>query len=602
MFRSCLSKMGRHRERLWLFACLTVAAALFAQAVDYPLMNTWDDGVYVLDRPEVIDWWSASWSQRILTPDIGYPLPLPTFIYAHAHQWFGEYAVQVLRTLCIAVHLANALLIFRLVARWFGRRLGAVVASLWVVHPIVVESVTWATNLKTVLAAFFLLGAMNLWEGVREKADRSKTLRTYGAILVCFIAAAGCRPDAAIMPAVLATQCLLCERPAKSLRAHAVFLVPLTALAAGYLVFSDTGHGEIVERSVFFDEGLEATLARIFHALEIGTRNLIWPVDLHPAYFQHWREGILEALPGMAIATALVAIIVALLAAGRRRIAFAPLLAMVLYAPFSNVVFLPRFTADTYLYLVSFAALTTVLVILRLLIKVRAPGWLENSRMRAAGAVILVTLFAAYATLTWGQVQRWEDPIALWAPVIEEQPNVPRPYRHIGWEYARRGDFEEARSVLESGYDAFRASRDIPALFPEVLAKAGEPRRSAQISVEAIRHNRDVEALHYRVYLETLAAENLPLPDDRRVIEATDEAVEEYLERDEWLGEDASVSLALASYFLEQGRSKWAASFVQAALERAGESCAPWKLAERLSSQRRDALQLPPRPSHCASP
>lgn len=338
--RAWLPQMSARRAWLWLLGALIVAAALFAQAIDFSIIPTWDDGVYVAERPEVKDWWSASWRQRLITPEIGYPLPLPTFIYAHVHGWFGDSALRMLHLLSLGLHLVNSVLVFRLVGGWFGRRAGLIVASLWSIQPVVVESVVWMTNLKTVLAATFMLAAMVVFEGLRREADAAQKRRgAYLAIGVCFIAALGCRPDAAILPVLLAAQCLLSDDVIEPLRAHAALLAPLTVAGALYAALADTGHAQITERSVFFEEGLADLVVRLFHALEIATKNLAWPTDLHPAYFQEAGEGFEAAVVGLVILGALVALLVALLVRGRRRLAFPIVLAAILYAPFSNLVF-----------------------------------------------------------------------------------------------------------------------------------------------------------------------------------------------------------------------------------------------------------------------
>lgn len=259
---------------------------------------------------------------------------------------------------------------------------------------------------------------------------------------------------------------------------------------------------------------------------------------------------------------------------------------------------MPRFTADTYLYLVGFAALTVALGLVTAALRVVGQALLERRSARLVGAAVIVTVFALYASLTLPQVQRWEDPISLWAPTAEAYPHAPRPYRHVGWEYMRRGDYQKAREVLEGAYPTFAAARDIPAMLPEVLAKTGDPERAVEVSIEAIAENKKVEPIHHRVLLETLVGESVSLPGDEESVEATREAVEAYLDEEEWLAQE-NVDTGFAGYFLEQDRPELAVPFVELTFEADRPECVAWRLADRLPDEERAELDPPQRPSRC---
>ena len=59
-----------------------VIAVIYAQAWDFGALLYFDDRLYFVGRALVDDWWGAPWSDRLLTPDVGYPNPGPTAIYA----------------------------------------------------------------------------------------------------------------------------------------------------------------------------------------------------------------------------------------------------------------------------------------------------------------------------------------------------------------------------------------------------------------------------------------------------------------------------------------------------------------------------------------
>ena len=90
-------------------------------------------------------------------------------------------------------HAVNVALLFLLLTRatgFVGR--SAIVAALFAVHPLNVESVAWVAERKTVLCTFFLLLALGLSLGVISTAGVASTGGVSGATWVAVGTAAGC--------------------------------------------------------------------------------------------------------------------------------------------------------------------------------------------------------------------------------------------------------------------------------------------------------------------------------------------------------------------------------------------------------------------------
>ncbi len=590
--------LSQRQATIALTVILVVAGAVFSQAIAYGIIPSWDDGAFVVNRPEIQHWWSATWRQRLLTPEIGYPLPVPTFIYAHVEWLFGKQAFHVLHALSIALHLGNVVLVYALVRRWFDRRMGVVVAGLWSVHPLVVETAVWLTDLKMVLAGTFILAAMLVWQrAVLQRDDESPPWRGYVAVAVLFVLAGGCRPDAAVLPVVLALQCATTDAPLASLRRHGRTLAGLLVLAAMLVVSSELSHSGIVKTSVFHEDGPVAVVARVFHALQLSAGHLLWPVDLQPGYFQDFGEGLLDSLGGIAVLVALVGIIGALVARHKTRVAFAWVLAGVFYAPFSNLLFLPRFTADTYLYLVSFATLCGLAALARL-----GLGQIEDTERarstRLVAGVVAAVVFVGFGTLTFRQVRRWQNGITLWQPVMDEQPRVPRPYFHVGYEYARREQWKAARDVLMKGYTVLRASRDIPEFMPTVLLNTGEPERAADVALQALMVNPKPDPKLNKVLLETLVSHKLALPDAPEALAQIRKSIAAYLNHAKW-ADQKNVGTGFGAYFINQGHPELAVPFVDLALHRKHPHCVAWKLHAALPVALQTEDPAPEAPTRC---
>src|SRR5690554_5579042 len=74
---------------------ILITVAIYWKVFSFGIMDTWDDNLFFLNRPELQDWWGASWYERIVTPRIGYPIPIPTVLYVLCQSFPGEWVLPV---------------------------------------------------------------------------------------------------------------------------------------------------------------------------------------------------------------------------------------------------------------------------------------------------------------------------------------------------------------------------------------------------------------------------------------------------------------------------------------------------------------------------
>jgi tetratricopeptide (TPR) repeat protein len=88
----------------------------------------------------------------------------------------------------LLLHVLNTLLLFALLQRMTGaRRRSALVAALFAIHPLHVESVAWVAARKDVLSTFFALLATWFYAGYAQQAKGRRTQhRDYGLALLFF--------------------------------------------------------------------------------------------------------------------------------------------------------------------------------------------------------------------------------------------------------------------------------------------------------------------------------------------------------------------------------------------------------------------------------
>jgi len=148
-----------HRQKhIVILICIGIIAATLVayEPIRHNGFVTYDDGHYIYDNPLItagISWQSLG--QAFTKPHFFMWHPLTTISHIMDCQFFGlnplgHHLVSVL------IHIANALLLFLILRNITGTTwASAFVAAVFVLHPIQVESVAWASERKTVLSGLF---------------------------------------------------------------------------------------------------------------------------------------------------------------------------------------------------------------------------------------------------------------------------------------------------------------------------------------------------------------------------------------------------------------------------------------------------------------
>jgi Flp pilus assembly protein TadD len=410
---------------LFISVALAVATlAAFAPAFGNDFVN-YDDPLYVTDNPHVKAGLSAAGARWAFTstevlnwhPLTWLSLQLDATLYGD-HPW-GYHLTNVL------LHAANALLLFEVLRRMTGAvwRSG-LVAALFALHPLHVESVAWVTERKDVLSTCFGLLALAayLWYVERPGVLRylpvaialalslmaKPMLVTLPALLLLLdywplgrlrIGAAGDPPPReppAVVPAPASLRLVLSEK------------LPLVALAIGSAVMTAIAQhrGGAIESLENVPLGLRAANAVVSYVRYLGLT--VWPEGLAP-FYPYPRDG----LPWwrVAAAAALLTVVTLLALAARRR---SPYLAVgwlwflgTLVPVIGLVQVGQQALADRYSYFP---------IVGLFLMAVWGLGALAGQR-RAVAAVLATVCLAALATcaaLTWRQTGYWLDSRTLW--------------------------------------------------------------------------------------------------------------------------------------------------------------------------------------------
>lgn len=168
-----MSEPSSKSRHFYLAILLGVTVLIYAQVLRFGLISGWDDKLYFMSHSLLEGWPEASWRDRLLTPELGYPSPLPTAIYFLLHRLPEATAVALAHGVNLIFHLINVCLAFAVARRFLPRLSQAFGATLiWAVHPVLAESVAWITNLKSLGMATAVLAAIWVWDRYLQSRRR----------------------------------------------------------------------------------------------------------------------------------------------------------------------------------------------------------------------------------------------------------------------------------------------------------------------------------------------------------------------------------------------------------------------------------------------
>jgi len=272
-------QIASNRTRLILQLCLIVAMTMAAY---FPALNAgfiWDDDRYVTNNPLLTapDGLRRIWFS-LDSPSQYFPLTYTSFRIERA-LWglrpFGYHLTNLL------LHIANALLVWRLLARLNVP--GALLAAgIFALHPVQVESVAWITERKNLLMGFFFLLALIAWIAFVDERTRQRR-RFYTLALVFYGLALFSKATACTLPAALVLILWLQEKPVNRERLIQISPFVLLGLLMGLLVrWWERYHQGTYGAE--FAIGLRERLVIASHAVWFYASKLIWPSKLTFTY------------------------------------------------------------------------------------------------------------------------------------------------------------------------------------------------------------------------------------------------------------------------------------------------------------------------------
>ena len=194
--------MDRKHPYFVFLACACLAfttVAIYSRAARNPFLHV-DDQNYVTENPHVqagVTWQTLAWALTATTAQNWHPLTWLS--HALDCQLYGLNPVGHHST-NILLHALNAVLLFLLLLRATGaKKRSLLVAALFALHPLNVESVAWIAERKNVLSTLFFLLTLAAYGWYALKPD----VKRYVAMIVLFVLGLAAKPMVITLPFAL---------------------------------------------------------------------------------------------------------------------------------------------------------------------------------------------------------------------------------------------------------------------------------------------------------------------------------------------------------------------------------------------------------------
>ncbi len=489
----------------WLLSLGLGTFFLFLPVLQFDFLM-YDDPNYVTSNKYVNSGLSVRnviWAVTTLHGDISYWHPLTWLSHQLDTHLFGlnpgaHHLTNVIFHALTAVLLASFLYSST-------RRLGlsSLVAALFAVHPLHVESVAWISERKDILSGFFLFLTLNVY----LRYVRSPSLRLYLLVSVCLAAALMSKPSAVVFPIILllvdvwplrrltypsavGSYCH-CLRP--FLEKIPWLIMAIGVGAAAYIAQHDLGaitSTEVLNRSARVDN---AAISYVLYLLKMIFPFALSVIYVHPPFW-----------PFLKVIAALCFVVVITLFSFRLRQRSPYFFVgwfwyLIVLAPMSGLVQAgAQSMADRYTYLSAVGVFI-------------AAAWciadlMERFRSQRFGLVLASCVIIALGVRTRNQLYHWDNSIALFSHATTVTENNWVAYHNFALALANAGRLDQAERALLNAKQIVPRNPVVNLSLGRLALDMGSFDRACQSFVEVLAvDRRNIEA-HRRLALIYAAA------------------------------------------------------------------------------------------------
>lgn len=454
------SKSGKEVSFSWR-PVVAISLILLTWIVFAPLKSasfiSLDDPQYVTNNPEVLrglTWSGIRWALTSLYAANWHPL---TWLSHMVDVEMFELDAGAHHLVNVFLHVLSVVVLFFFCVKATGATWrSGIVAALFAIHPLHVESVAWVAERKDVLSTLFFILALYAYAGYA--ADRR--LSRLGVVYACFVLGLLAKPMVITLPLVL----LLLDywplsRVPSGLETRIASWwpllrekLPMFALSIGSAVITMIAQRKGAAVIAVASLGFPQRVASAFTSYVVYVADTFWPSRL--AVFYPFKEPTV-VLSVICITVVCAVTIVALLRARKMPFMIVGWLwYLITLVPVIGLVQVgAQARADRYMYIPSIG----------IFIALVWGAWTVVERWKGARfpvAAAGATAIVACAVVTSQQVKHWHDDLSLWSHAVAVTSQNYRAEDHLGVALTDRG-------MLEQGIQHYQAALRIWPDYPE---------------------------------------------------------------------------------------------------------------------------------------
>jgi tetratricopeptide (TPR) repeat protein len=406
----------------------------------------WDDYVYVQNNPMI---YTFDLSQIFSKYVLGNYHPITMLVLSIEYYFFG-FNVMGYHLVNVLIHLANTMLVYRLVFLICNKSTVALVAALFFgIHPLHVESVAWVSEIKDLLYTFFFLWSCVMYVNYID----NRQSKYYALALILFVLSLLSKAMAASLPLVLIlidyfkdklNKKTLWEKIPFFLLSICFGFIAIAAQKSAASIQNIASYG-LLQRVVFACFGFITYLWK-----------LVFPFHLSAVYPYPINMG--QSLPGgyylyLLVFAAIVGSVIYSLRYSKKIFFGVAFFTITVFLVLQLLPVGNNIMADRYSYIPSigiFYLFGEGLLFIRH----------KNQKLISYGLLAIFFLF--FSITTFSRCSVWKTGINLWSDVIQKYSNAPQAYNNRALLFAAANrseealqDYNEAVKVLPNYAEAY---------------------------------------------------------------------------------------------------------------------------------------------------
>lgn len=432
-----LKKRNPKSPYLYAYIIVILTFLVYSFSLNNEFLINWDDHLYVTQNDVIKD---LSWKtiKEIFT----------TFHYENYHPltnlsnaieyYFFELNPFPYHLVNLLLHLANTLLVFIFICKLLSNtEAAAIVAALFAIHPMHVESVAWVSERKDLLYTLFYLASLISYVNYHNSNFSLKYIIHAG---LYFLLSCLSKSAAVSLPVLLLLIDYYKTRKLFSFRVIAekvpFFIIAFLFGVVAIKSQSSTGATYMVnEQFTILERIFLATYATVFYLVKS-----VFPINLSALYLYPTKDN--GALPFVYYASIVVVLLIAFWIYRskeiRKELIFGFAFFLITIALMIQLVPVGRaIVAERYTY-VAYIGLFFIVAKLYLVGKSQSTGFFKKN-----AKYVLLVIGVLFSLTTYNRTKVWKDGDALFSDVINKDPSAIAFYNR-GYVRQMAGDYKSA--------------------------------------------------------------------------------------------------------------------------------------------------------------